>query len=70
MSERLNPDAQREAKYGSFLEYCKDRRKGFEGLRDCNQPLIEVDRVLPVLNRLNPASKNPPNPTKHPAKCM
>ncbi|KAI9448216.1 hypothetical protein H4582DRAFT_2140361 [Lactarius indigo] len=55
---------------GSFLEYCKERRKGFEGLRDCNQPLIEVDRVLPVLNRLNPASKNPPNPTKHPAKYL
>ena len=62
--------AQRESKYGSFLEYCKERRKGFEGLHDCNQPLIEVDRVLPVLNRLNPASRNPPNPTKHPAKCM
>ncbi|KAF8268238.1 hypothetical protein EI94DRAFT_1661195 [Lactarius quietus] len=63
-------DSPREAKYGSFLEYCKERRKGFEGLRDCDQPLIEVDRVLPVLNRLNPASKNPPNPTKHPAKYL
>ncbi|KAH9062879.1 ribonuclease III [Lactarius vividus] len=63
-------DSPREAKYRSFLEYCKERRKGFEGLRDCNQPLIEVDRVLPVLNRLNPASKNPPNPTKHPAKYL
>lgn len=63
-------DSPREAKYRSFLEYCKERRKGFEGLRDCDQPLIEVDRVLPVLNRLNPASKNPPNPTKHPAKYL
>ncbi|KAI0307339.1 hypothetical protein B0F90DRAFT_1622768 [Multifurca ochricompacta] len=63
-------DSLREARYESFLEYCKERRKGFEGLRDCNQPMIEVDRVLPVLNRLNPASKNPPNPTKHPAKYL
>ncbi|KAH9077365.1 hypothetical protein EDB83DRAFT_2349688 [Lactarius deliciosus] len=51
------------AKYGSFLE-------GSKASADCNQPLIEVDRVLPVLNRLNPASKNPPNPTKHPAKYL
>ena len=67
--EQLTYLGQREAEYESYLEYCKDRRKGFEGLRDCNQPLIEVDRVLPVLNRLNPTCKNPPNPTKHPAKC-
>ncbi|KAI0303226.1 hypothetical protein BC826DRAFT_984082 [Russula brevipes] len=63
-------DSPREAKYDNFLEYCKDRRKGFEGLRSCDQPLIEVDRVLPVLNRLNRATKNPPAPTKHPAKYL
>ncbi|KAH9999338.1 hypothetical protein BJV77DRAFT_1058384 [Russula vinacea] len=63
-------DSPREAEYENFLEYCKERRKGFEGIRDCDQPLIEVDRVLPVLNRLNPAAKNPPLPTKPPAKYL
>ena len=68
--KRLTYPSQREAEYENFLEYCKDRRKGFEGLHNTDQPLIEVDRVLPVMNRLNPAAKNPPIPTKHPAKCM
>ncbi|KAI9512169.1 ribonuclease III, partial [Russula earlei] len=63
-------DSLREAEHESLLEYCKARRKGFEGLRDCNQPLIEVGRVLPLLNRLSPTSKNPPHPTKHPAKYL
>ncbi|KAI0269161.1 hypothetical protein BC834DRAFT_820033 [Gloeopeniophorella convolvens] len=63
-------DSPREAKYESFLEYCQIRRKGFEGLKDHNQPMIEVDRVLPVVNRLTPTSKAPPSSTKHPAKYL
>ncbi|TFK75994.1 ribonuclease III [Pluteus cervinus] len=47
-------DSPREAEYDSLLHFCKERRKGFEGLKDENQPIIEVDKVAPLLNHLNP----------------
>lgn len=51
------PDSPREAEYANILEYCKARRKGFQGLQDNNQPLIEVSKAAAVLNRLNPVHK-------------
>lgn len=62
-------DSQREAEYENLVEYCKGRRKGFEGLKDYDQPLIEVSKVPAVLNRLNPTSRPMTESTKSPAKC-
>ncbi|THH17944.1 hypothetical protein EW146_g2946 [Bondarzewia mesenterica] len=64
------PDSQREAAYENMVEYCKEHRKGFEGLNDYGQPLIQVDRVYPVLNRLNPTIKPANSPAKPPAKYL
>ncbi|KAG1874526.1 hypothetical protein DFJ58DRAFT_315470 [Suillus subalutaceus] len=50
-------DSPREAEYANILEYCRARRKGFQGLQDNNQPLIEVSKATAVLNRLNPVHK-------------
>ncbi|KAG1820277.1 uncharacterized protein BJ212DRAFT_1266415 [Suillus subaureus] len=50
-------DSPREAEYANILEYCRARRKGFQGLQDNNQPLIEVSKAAAVLNRLNPVHK-------------
>jgi len=64
------PDiAQREGNYENFVEYCKARRKGFEGLEDYAQPLIEVSRVHTVTNHLNPTSRPSTASKKDPAKC-
>ncbi|KDQ29243.1 hypothetical protein PLEOSDRAFT_1064031 [Pleurotus ostreatus PC15] len=49
-------DSLREAEYPNLLEYCKARRHGFEGLKKDDQPLIEVSRVPPFLNRLSPTT--------------
>ncbi|KAG5644065.1 hypothetical protein DXG03_009155 [Asterophora parasitica] len=62
-------DSPREALFDSILAHCKARRKGFEGLRDENQPLIEVTSLPPVLNQLNPASR-PSTTTKLQAKYL
>ncbi|KIP10639.1 hypothetical protein PHLGIDRAFT_494339 [Phlebiopsis gigantea 11061_1 CR5-6] len=52
------PDAQsREGKYDSYLDFCKEHRKEFQGVRDDKQPLIEVALVPPIVNNLSPASK-------------
>lgn len=48
---------QRESTYENHIEYCRARRKGFEGLQNDHQPLIEVSRIPALLNRLNPASR-------------
>ncbi|KAI0069087.1 ribonuclease III [Artomyces pyxidatus] len=63
-------DSPREAAYGNFEEYCKARRNGFEGLKTYDQPMIEVERVPPVLNRLDPGSKPLPESLKAPAKYL
>ncbi|KAG1753945.1 uncharacterized protein EDB91DRAFT_1287021 [Suillus paluster] len=52
-------DSPREAEYANILEYCRMHRKGFQGLQDNNQPLIEVSKAAAVLNRLNPVHKPP-----------
>ncbi|TDL29625.1 ribonuclease III [Rickenella mellea] len=71
----LNPlskpeDSPREQEYDSLVEYCKARRKGFDGLQNYKQPLIEVSRVPAVLNHLNPTARPFTNPKKHSAKYL
>ncbi|PSR73594.1 hypothetical protein PHLCEN_2v10513 [Hermanssonia centrifuga] len=61
-------DGEREAGHANFLEYCKSRRKDFEGLNNENQPLIEVSLVPPAVNALSPTSKPAAAHTKYPAK--
>lgn len=61
--------AQREASYENLVEYCRARRKGFEGLEDYTQPLIEVSYVPVVANHLNPTSRPVAESKKNPAKC-
>ncbi|KAF4602175.1 hypothetical protein EYR40_005379 [Pleurotus pulmonarius] len=56
-------DSVREAEYPNLLEYCKARRHGFEGLKKDDQPLIEVSRVPPFLNRLSPTTPSEPAET-------
>ncbi|KAH7922454.1 hypothetical protein BV22DRAFT_656663 [Leucogyrophana mollusca] len=63
-------DSPREAEYANLVEYCKARRKGFEGLQDYNQPLIEVSKVAGVTNRLNPIFKPVPDSSKASAKYL
>lgn len=61
---------QREANYENLVEYCKARRKGFEGLKDYTQPLIEVSKVPGVMNHLTPGSQSMTTSSKAPAKCV
>lgn len=63
-------DSPREADYESLLDFCKARRKGFEGLKDYHQPIIQVERVSPVENHLDPTSKPLTPPSKAPAKYL
>ncbi|KAF9226467.1 hypothetical protein BS17DRAFT_775670 [Gyrodon lividus] len=48
-------DSPRETEYANLVEYCKARRKGFEGLLDYTQPLIEVSKAAAAGNHLNPS---------------
>lgn len=54
----LNPvtplEGMRKQKFSNLVEYCKAKRKGFEGLVDYDQPLIEVSNLPSVVNRLSP----------------
>ncbi|KAJ6599151.1 hypothetical protein DFH09DRAFT_1243597 [Mycena vulgaris] len=50
-------DSPREKEYGSLLDYCKNVRKNFEGLKDEAQALIEISSVMQGLSRLDPASR-------------
>ncbi|KAJ7499006.1 hypothetical protein FB451DRAFT_1203918 [Mycena latifolia] len=50
-------DSPREAKYNNLLDYCKNVRKNFEGLKDEGQALIEISSVLQSFSRLDPASR-------------
>ncbi|KAF5317594.1 hypothetical protein D9611_014873 [Ephemerocybe angulata] len=45
---------EREAEHDSYLAFVQANRKGFEGLEDNEQPLLEVDKVLGAVNNLNP----------------
>ncbi|KAI6047271.1 hypothetical protein EDC04DRAFT_2622522 [Pisolithus marmoratus] len=63
-------DSPREAGYGSFVEYCKARRKGFESLQDYQQPMIEVTKITSVSNHLNPVFKPLAEPARAVAKCI
>ncbi|KAE9410383.1 hypothetical protein BT96DRAFT_961824 [Gymnopus androsaceus JB14] len=42
--------------YENLVEVCKAHRKGFEGLKDYKQPLLEVSGFPSVIDRLNPAA--------------
>ncbi|KAG8808333.1 hypothetical protein FRC19_005970, partial [Serendipita sp. 401] len=41
----------------NLVEVCKAKRKGFEGLVDYSQPLIEVSNLPGITNRLSPVVK-------------
>ncbi|EKM59649.1 uncharacterized protein PHACADRAFT_114689 [Phanerochaete carnosa HHB-10118-sp] len=58
-----------EAEPITYLDYCKSRVKEFQGLKDENQPLIEVSLVPPVANNLAPASKDT-STVKNPARLL
>ncbi|THV08645.1 ribonuclease III [Dendrothele bispora CBS 962.96] len=55
LSKPLDPQY---AEYENYIEVCKDRRLGFEGLKDDRQPLIEVLKMPVFTDRLNPAFAN------------
>ncbi|KAG9317557.1 hypothetical protein JVU11DRAFT_1764 [Chiua virens] len=62
LRQDLNPlskpeDSPREAEYANLVEYCKARRKCFEGLSDYSQPLIEVSGIAMTGNHINPTAK-------------
>ncbi|TCD71278.1 hypothetical protein EIP91_011049 [Steccherinum ochraceum] len=51
----MNPDSKTdEGKDETFLERCKARVKGFEGLKLASQPMLEVEPFPPFSNCLNP----------------
>ncbi|KAL4075936.1 hypothetical protein J3A83DRAFT_4088626 [Scleroderma citrinum] len=60
----------RETGYINFVEYCKARKKGFEGLRDYQQPMIELSRVASVCNHLNPTFRRHTEPVRAVAKYL
>lgn len=61
---------QRESNYPNLFEFCKAKRKGLETLTNFDQPIIEVSKVQPILNHLNPTSKPPSSTSKSPARCV
>ncbi|EPQ59279.1 hypothetical protein GLOTRDRAFT_136195 [Gloeophyllum trabeum ATCC 11539] len=63
-------DSPRESAYESFLEYCKARRKDFDGLKSHTQPLIQIKRLSAVLNRLNPTTRPLTESSKATAKYL
>ncbi|KAI6034220.1 hypothetical protein BKA83DRAFT_87233 [Pisolithus microcarpus] len=63
-------DSPHEAGYSNFVEYCKARRKGFDGLRDYQQPMIEVAKIAGVSNHLNPVFQSLAVPTRAGAKYL
>lgn len=60
----------REVEYANLVEYCKARRKGFEGLLDYTQPLMEVSQAAVAGNHLNPSFRPFTEPAKAAVKCM
>ncbi|EMD41084.1 hypothetical protein CERSUDRAFT_131598, partial [Gelatoporia subvermispora B] len=65
-------DSLREQPYGSFFEYCKARKHGFEGwLAHPDAPMVQVTPAPPLVNNLNPVVKPPTYPlAKTPAKYL
>ncbi|TFK55753.1 ribonuclease III [Heliocybe sulcata] len=63
-------DSPREAGYPTFVAYCEARRKGFDRLKSHEQPLIEIKRLSPLLNRLNPSTRPWTESTKATAKYL
>jgi endoribonuclease Dicer len=61
---------QRESNYPNLFEFCKAKRKGLETLTNFDQPIIEVSKVQPILNHLNPTSKPPSSTSKSPTRCV
>ncbi|KAH7916192.1 hypothetical protein BJ138DRAFT_996390 [Hygrophoropsis aurantiaca] len=75
LRDDLNPmskpaDSPRESGFANLVEYCKARRKGFEGLQDYKQPLIEVSKVASTSNYLNPVFKLMPESAKAGARYL
>lgn len=60
---------QRAAVYGSLVEYCKARRKGFEGLKDYDQAIIEVTKLQTPIDPLNPSPQPLTKSPKSTEKC-
>ncbi|KAI0347065.1 ribonuclease III [Trametopsis cervina] len=64
-------DGVREEGYDSFLEYCKARRKDFEGLRNPEQPMLEVSQIASTANHLAPTcGQRPPAQPKNVLKYL
>ncbi|KAI5124869.1 hypothetical protein M0805_007301 [Coniferiporia weirii] len=57
-------DSPREQGFDNLVEYCRARRKGFGGLQNYKQPLIEVGLCPIIHSHLNPAAK-PVADSKH-----
>ncbi|KAF8639433.1 hypothetical protein AX16_010288 [Volvariella volvacea WC 439] len=63
-------DSPREARYNSLLHFCQHRRIGFEGLKDYEQPIIEVSKCSSCFNHLNPTTLALTPSSKVPAKYL
>ncbi|KIJ20171.1 hypothetical protein PAXINDRAFT_126718 [Paxillus involutus ATCC 200175] len=63
-------DSPREVEYANLVEYCKARRKGFEGLLDYTQPLMEVSQAAVAGNHLNPSFRPFTEPAKAAVKYL
>ncbi|KAI0939123.1 hypothetical protein AcV5_000626 [Taiwanofungus camphoratus] len=64
-------DSPREAGYDNLIEYCRARRKSFEGLKNYNQPIIQVSPAPAIVNNLNPTCKPSVSPpTQAPVKYL
>lgn len=60
----------REESYATYLAYVAENRHNFEGIKNENQPLIQVSRIMPVQNLLAPSNKNATDPSQTlPTKC-
>ncbi|EJD00954.1 ribonuclease III [Fomitiporia mediterranea MF3/22] len=75
MRPDLNPlskpqDSPREKDFDNLVEYCRARRRGFEGLQDYKQPLIEVEVCSSLVSHLNPTARQIAESKHHPAKYL
>lgn len=50
--------SQRQHGYESYLEHCKARIKDFQGIKNLDQPLVEVEVAPGIINRLDPSLKS------------
>jgi hypothetical protein len=49
---------QRQHGHKSYLEHCKAHIKDFQGIKNLNQPLVEVEVAPGIVNRPDPSSKS------------